>query len=280
MKKLKSLLFLVVLFIQLFAQDQKQIAITLDDLPTLSHGLISQAEQTVYFNRILKILEKYKIKSTGFVVGQSVSDKNKSLIKSFIKQGHSIGNHTFSHPDLNKTSCRYYINNIKKNQNLISNFNIKHKYFRYPMLHRGDSKEKRDSIYHYLQNEKYTIAPVTIDNDETTFNIKFVRAYFSGNNAKADSLGKAYVNHMIEKSLYYDQLGYKLTGRSVKHILLLHMNFINSFYLDHLLKWYKNNNWIFISLADALSDPLYIFEDMYIGKKGISWLERIHSSMK
>ena len=46
--------------------------------------------------RILKILKKYNIKATFFVLGPDVESFPK-LYKEVIKQGHEIGNHTYSH---------------------------------------------------------------------------------------------------------------------------------------------------------------------------------------
>lgn len=255
-------------------QDTKPIAITIDDLPVLTHGLIDVDDQQKYFHRILATLRKHNVIATGFVVGKMVNSQNEDLIKAFIKEGHFIGNHTFSHFDLNKKSATEFIDDIKKGQSEIKKFQKKVKFFRYPMLHRGDEIKKRDSVSTYLITNNYIASPVSIDNDETIFNINFVKAYYQNKKEEADSIGQAYISHMINKSLYYDSLGYDVTGRQINHILLLHMNFINSFYLDTLLTWYKNNNWEFITLDEALSDPLYFWEDPYVGKRGISWVER------
>lgn len=46
--------------------------------------------------KILKTLDSYNIKATFFVLG-SMAEKNPSLIKQIKSQGHSIGNHTYSH---------------------------------------------------------------------------------------------------------------------------------------------------------------------------------------
>ena len=61
----------------------------------------------------------------------------------------------------------------------------------------------------------------------------------------------------------------------MKHVLLLHMNFLNSIFLDDLLLMLKNRGWVFIQLSEALKDPAYFISDNYCGKKGLGWLERI-----
>jgi len=259
------------------AQEHKNIAITFDDLPTLSHDMLDSTQQIQYFERIISVLEKYNIVATGFIVGKLIKPFNAKLITKFIENGHSIGNHTYSHFDLNKISYSKFQTDIEINDNLLSDYNYQNmaKYFRYPMLHRGDCKSKRDSISNYLLENNFIVVPVTIDTDEPKYNIEFVTAFFNGDSVKMKKIGKKYLEHMIEKSQYYADLGYKIGNRNINHILLLHMNFINSFFLDELLNWYKLNNWNFISLEESLSDSIYKYEDKYFGRKGLSWLERI-----
>lgn len=49
--------------------------------------------------KILDILKEENIKATFFVIGKSVeeSEKNQQIIKRMAQEGHSIGNHTYSH---------------------------------------------------------------------------------------------------------------------------------------------------------------------------------------
>ncbi len=258
--------------------NQKKIVITIDDLPTLSHSILTMDEQISYFNRILKILKKHKIKALGFLVGKLIKPDNEHLIHSFIKAGHIVGNHTFNHWDLNKVNSSKYINDIKKNNYFINKLNMPKKYFRYPMLHRGNKLSKKKSVIEYLKKEKFIIAPVSIDNDESMYNIKYVRSKKSGDLSKAEEIGKHYIQHMIKQTKYYEKLAIEINGKSINHILLIHMNYINSYYLDILLNWYKKNGWEFITIDEALSDPFYLKKDRYLGKKGLSYIERVNKT--
>ncbi|HYE83147.1 MAG TPA: polysaccharide deacetylase family protein [Clostridia bacterium] len=46
--------------------------------------------------QILDILKEYDVKATFFILGNSVS-KNKDVLKRIIDEGHSVGNHTYTH---------------------------------------------------------------------------------------------------------------------------------------------------------------------------------------
>jgi polysaccharide deacetylase family sporulation protein PdaB len=67
-----------------------QIALTFDDGP-----------HPVYTPKILEILEKYQIPATFFMIGENVASYP-SLVKKVFERGHEIGNHTYSHPKLNR----------------------------------------------------------------------------------------------------------------------------------------------------------------------------------
>jgi peptidoglycan/xylan/chitin deacetylase (PgdA/CDA1 family) len=45
---------------------------------------------------ILDILKQHEVKATFFIIGNTI-EKNKSLLKRMLEQGHSIGNHTYTH---------------------------------------------------------------------------------------------------------------------------------------------------------------------------------------
>lgn len=68
----------------------KLVALTFDDGPN-----------DVVTPQILKILEKYDIKATFFMLAKS-AEKYPEIAKLVAEQGHEIANHTISHPNLNE----------------------------------------------------------------------------------------------------------------------------------------------------------------------------------
>lgn len=273
MKRITGIVFFIILFTGWLTS--KQMAITLDDLPfAYSPGLSEQARFS-YFYRILDILDQYEIQTAGFVVGEQVSPRRYQCLLDFHNRGHIIANHTFSHPDLNNLSAGDFSEDIIKCNQVIEEFYNEVKYFRYPMLHRGNSIEKRDSVYDFLHRQGFIIASVSIDNDEYAFNKAYLDTLTYGDTAAADSIGEEYLAYMISISNYYDSLALELTGREINHILLLHMNYLNSVYLDDLIELLMKDGWEFLPFSEAIQDSVYLLPDNYIGTRGISWLERI-----
>ncbi|PIB37865.1 polysaccharide deacetylase family protein [Maribacter sp. 4G9] len=64
---------------------ESQVAITFDDGPHPEHT-----------PKVLSLLKRYNAKGTFFCIGKNI-EKHPELLKEIIRQGHSIGNHTFSH---------------------------------------------------------------------------------------------------------------------------------------------------------------------------------------
>ena len=98
-----------------------KILLTFDDGPTV------EATQT-----ILKALDENKIKALFFCVGQNIERKSE-LAKEVITQGHSIGNHNYSHKSLIKLSKEDQISEIKKCNDVIYNMlGVEPVYYRPP----------------------------------------------------------------------------------------------------------------------------------------------------
>ncbi|MEI6682131.1 MAG: glycosyltransferase [Bacteroidota bacterium] len=78
--------------IQKTGETAKQIAITFDDGPDPG-----------YTPEILDILKEFNIKATFFVTGINC-EQNVMLLRRTYEEGHEIGNHTFTHPNLELSS--------------------------------------------------------------------------------------------------------------------------------------------------------------------------------
>lgn len=68
------------------------LALTFDDGP---HEIVT--------TQVLDILKRHNIKATFFVVGSRVAGRE-ALLQREYREGHEIGNHSWSHPDLTKLS--------------------------------------------------------------------------------------------------------------------------------------------------------------------------------
>ena len=68
--------------------NNRRIALTFDDGPDENHT-----------GQILDVLKTYNAKATFFLIGSKV-EQNPDLVKRMIQEGHTIANHTWTHPDM------------------------------------------------------------------------------------------------------------------------------------------------------------------------------------
>lgn len=84
-------------------------------------------------NTLLDTLDRYGIKAMFFVVGNRLqSRKGRSTVERAHKEGHVVGNHTLSHPNLRKLSLDEIRHEIKQTHDLIVEITGACQYFRPP----------------------------------------------------------------------------------------------------------------------------------------------------
>ncbi len=88
-------------------KDDDKVYLTFDDGPI--------PEVTPW---ILDLLKEYHVKSTFFCVGENVV-KNPDIYSRILRDGHSVGNHTFHHLNAWNTPFVQYIDDVKKAREVI-----------------------------------------------------------------------------------------------------------------------------------------------------------------
>ncbi|MDD4053037.1 MAG: polysaccharide deacetylase family protein [candidate division Zixibacteria bacterium] len=257
----------------------KEICITLDDLP-VARVHDPQMRMTIT-ERLLNTLDKFGVSATGFVVGHNINE-DENLLALWLTSGHTLGNHTFNHPDIAEVPLTLYLKDIEKGhdaiERLLTDAGQPRRYFRPPLLHYGATTAVKDSLAAYLVGHGYILAHVTIDNDDYLYNVQYEKLSAGTDSVNIPRLGQEYIEHIKKQMDAAETLAQKTAGRPVRQILLLHANRLNSRFLSDLLAMIKGKGYRFITLDSALADPIFRQPDPYIGPKGISFLERLAST--
>ncbi|RKF05007.1 peptidoglycan/xylan/chitin deacetylase (PgdA/CDA1 family) [Tenacibaculum lutimaris] len=90
-----------------FFSDRKEIFLTFDDGPI--------PEVTEF---VLDQLKQFNAKATFFCIGDNIQ-KHPAVFSRIVKEGHSVGNHTFNHLNGWKNSDTTYIENTSKCESLL-----------------------------------------------------------------------------------------------------------------------------------------------------------------
>ncbi len=70
---------------------------------------------------------------------------------------------------------------------------------------------------------------------------------------------------------FFEDVSRRVTGREVPQILLLHANSLNADRFDALAQALKQRGYRFVSVAQALEDPVYRSRDEFVGAPSNSW---------
>lgn len=249
-----SLLFLTLGLSSLAYAQDREIAITMDDLPLVASKMNTPANQQRSKDRFTKIIDaftKYQVPVTGFVIAGAIEKGQWDFLEQFRKAGFMLGNHTYSHYNLNQMSAEKYIADVDKADKILAPIMTNPKYFRYPYLAEGN-KNTKQKVYDYLSAHHYIIAPVTIDSKDFDFNESTYKVPFHSREQYIQRLKPRYLAYIWKQTLRAEK---NSKGTSAKQILLIHANVLNSYLLPDILEMYKKNGYTFISLTEALKHP-------------------------
>ncbi len=234
------------------AEGQREIAITIDDLPFVGTngedpGNLKRTRER--FMNILNSLVENQVPATGFIIAGSIAKGQWELLETFRKEGFGLGNHTYSHASLNQLSASKYIDEISHADRILQPVMTQPKYFRYPYLAEGTGAKKQE-VQDYLASNQYIIAPVTIDSKDYKFNERLLHISWRVRKDHIESIKKQYLAYIWKETLKAE----KMAKENSKQILLIHSNLLNSYCLGDVIQMYKQHGYRFISLNEALTN--------------------------
>ncbi|HUP90562.1 MAG TPA: polysaccharide deacetylase family protein, partial [Longimicrobiales bacterium] len=225
-------------------QLQRTVAVTIDDLPIISE--VRTAANDDYITRnLLKTLQADKIPAIGFVnEGKMFGHPNRTeILKRWLDARMDLGNHSYSHHDLNTTPLdefqRDVLNGERITSRLLKERGRKIRYFRHPFLHSGADLKKKRAFESWLHAHGYEVAPVTIDNMDFIYARAYERAKLSGKLERASEIGRQYVAYMDRIFAFYEDQSRKILKREPAQTLLLHASLLNADYMDELVAMMK-----------------------------------------
>ncbi|PYM29931.1 MAG: polysaccharide deacetylase [Candidatus Rokuibacteriota bacterium] len=210
-----------------------ELALTVDDLPT--HGALPPgATRLAIADQMIQALKRHAAPGVyGFMNGGQLPNdpELEEILRAWRQAGFVLGNHTYSHLDLT---------------------------FRYPYLREGNTREKRTAVREWLTARGYTIAQVTVSvEDDWAWNDVYARCASFNDQPAIARLKSLFLERSTSRLAAFEELSRRLFGRSIKHILMVHISAFDALMLDDLLTAYRAAGTRFISLQEATQDPAY-----------------------
>jgi peptidoglycan/xylan/chitin deacetylase (PgdA/CDA1 family) len=260
---------------------QRTVALTFDDLPVTGARDLGSARSIT--DRLLAALARHRAPAIGFVIESQLQvsgerDARVALLERWIAAGLTLGNHTFSHLDLQTAPLWQFEDDVIRGEAVTGRLLEAHGghlvYFRNPYNHTGATAALRDEFIAFLKLRGYASVPFTIEHSDWAFNGVYLRALEQGDDALARRIAAAYLDQLDVAFDYGERRSRELLGREPAQVLLVHANQINAVRLDQMLGKLERRGYRFVTLDEALRDPAYALKDGYAGPGGISWLHR------
>jgi peptidoglycan/xylan/chitin deacetylase (PgdA/CDA1 family) len=262
-------------------QVRREVAVTFDDLPA-SYGDGDLPRLRSVTTRLLESIKRNNVPAIGFVNEAKLHRRNEikertALLQMWLNAGLDLGNHTFSHIAIDQVPLSAYQEDVIRGEEvtrkLLAEKGMKLRYFRHTQLRTGPTPDYKRGLEQFLASRGYTIAPVTIDNNDFMFAALYGDAKMRGDMVTMKRVAEAYVPYMESVFEFFEKLSVDFLGYEVKQTLLLHANDLNADYFDDLVRMMKKRGYTFITLDEALKDKAYQLPDAQ-EKKGVSWIHR------
>src|SRR5213594_267501 len=180
----------------------RQIAITIDDLPAGAANWMSAAEINQMTAKLLTPLREQKTPAVGFVNEKKLYksgevDERINALRMWLDFGFELGNHTFSHASLNRVGLKAWEDDVIQGESvtslLLAEHKMKMRYFRHPYLDTDRDLQTRREAEAFLVARGYRIAPVTLDAWDWMYAGVYDDAKRRGDASAQDELAKSYL---------------------------------------------------------------------------------------
>jgi peptidoglycan/xylan/chitin deacetylase (PgdA/CDA1 family) len=255
----------------------RSVAITVDDLPKGGDGSDPSFEGIYAMNeRLLRPFKDGRIPVTGFVNARHETtlggDKLRRLLDLWLDAGAELGNHTYSHPDINNVPLADYTADVTRGEpslrDALGARGRTLRYFRHPYLHAGATPEIKTGLQTFLTDAGYRVAPVTLDNADYMYAALYARPEHH------ERARREYIPYMESVVDFFERRSIEVAGREFPQVLLIHANRLNADLMPALLEMFRRRGYAFVSLDAALADPVYQSAEDYVGRGGFSWIHR------
>ncbi len=239
------------------------IAFSFDDGSTASFpGWTSQR----WNDSLIRTLASYSLKVMLCVKGvQLDSPRGREIMQQWSDNGHVLANHTYYHSNYGSSRIRLdsFVHELVLNERLLSaypSFRQTPHFIRFPYLKEGSGRAKVDSLRAYLKDHEYRNAHVSIDASDWYVSSRLEKALRQDSLLNLQGFRSYYINHLFERACFYDSVATQLSGRKIKHVILLHHNLAAALFLQDLLEHFVQKGWRLCNIDEAYTDPFYLQE--------------------
>ncbi|WP_296678033.1 polysaccharide deacetylase family protein [Novosphingobium sp.] len=256
---LRLLLCLALLLAPTAALAGKRIALSFDDVPRQRGAFFTPEERS---RRLIAALQEANVRQALFFVNPgrlTLPDGagGEDRIAAYVRAGHVIANHSFSHPSLAKLSAADYLADIDRGETWLKGRKGYRPWFRFPYLFEGGTdKAKRDAVRVGLAERGLRNGYVTADGADWHLEQLTINAATAGKTMDMKALRRLYLQMQLGAIDYHEAMARRALGRSPAHVMLLHETDLAALFLVDLVAELRRGGWTIITADKAYRDPL------------------------
>ena len=240
----------------------RPLLVTVDDLPVASRFHEDPAERRRITDGLLAVLVKHRVRAVGFVTWANFrGTSDQELLDDWLNQGHELGNHSDRHLNLTSSDAGAWVADVESARARLDGFlrarGRRLRFFRFPFLREGDSEAKLDAARGWLARSGQRNLPVTIDDQDWSFEEPWVRAQRAGDATALARVAEDYLAALRLSVRHHEANGDRLLGRQSPQVLLLHANAVGVGCWDRLFTWLEEAGHRFASADEVLADPVF-----------------------
>ena len=237
--------------------DVRTIALTFDDA-TRGDGPVFTGEQRT--TALIESLEAAGVDGAMFFVTtrnvQRQGETGTARLNAYTAAGHTLANHSHTHPWLHRTDADDYISDIDIATEILAEQDNVEPFYRYPFLDEGRAVDKRDRLREALAERDLQNGYVTVDTYDWYLEALLTEAHEAGVEIDMEKLGSLYVDVIVRSTEFYDSMAQETLGRSPHHVLLLHENDVAALFIDDLVERLREHGFRIIPATVAFEDPI------------------------
>jgi uncharacterized protein (TIGR02246 family) len=256
--------------------------VTVDDLPLTGAALEADFQTRLRTTkRLLAVLKRHRIQAVGLVTWSHVKTPNdEKLLSLWLDGGHELGSHGDAHLDFSKTPTEAYLSDVEAGHAKLAAFlesSSRHpRFFRFPYLREGDTRDKHARAQAWLVEHGLRNLPVTIDDQDWSFETPWVEARRTRNTAELSRLEGEYQQSLRLSVAKYTSDGDALfSGTRTPQILLLHATEVGAAQWETLFTWLEKQGFRFATADEVTSHSAINEPHDFIGSYGGSLWGRI-----
>jgi lysophospholipase L1-like esterase/peptidoglycan/xylan/chitin deacetylase (PgdA/CDA1 family) len=237
------------------------IAITFDDIP--AHGpLVAGQTRVGVIRDIAAALAKAKAPAFGFLnagFGLDTPDDAARAIAAWRAAGLPLGNHTYSHANLDQVGAPAFAAEVARNEAALGKAagDTDWHWFRYPFLSEGSTPAVRDAARANLKARGYRAAAVTMSFNDFKWNPVYAACAVKRDPVAVRALEASFLADARSAALAARARAKAQVGRDIPYVLLMHVGAFDARMLPRLLALYSEMGFRFVTLQEAESDPYY-----------------------